>query len=155
MAPLHCSISIRIWQLLHGSSLSKLYLESKSCKLSSSRNITCLFLGTPGLWLTVWCLPESMRLSFVTLEPSSIVPRRATFSDCSRWVLYVRIPRKDRGTAAQSHGKQVWGHCLEHILFEYPQWGNLCSLRLNLSLKIWQKTFRDGPGNQAVWCDFV
>jgi hypothetical protein len=24
-----------------------------------------------------------------------------------------------------------------------------------LSLKIWQTTFRDGPGNQAVWCDFV
>lgn len=40
VAPLHCSISIQNHRLLHDASLSKLYLESKSCKLSSSRNIT-------------------------------------------------------------------------------------------------------------------
>lgn len=118
----------------------KIPSESKSCKLSSPGNFIHLFFGAHDLWPMICCLLRSISLHFVILYLGPILPRRATFSDCSRCVLYLKNSEKRQ----RYNELKVTVNLSEVItlstFFWTPSTWKLCPLRVNLSLKTWQKT---------------
>lgn len=113
-----------------------------------------LFLGTRGLWPTIWCLLNSTSLSFVILYLGPILPRRAMFSDYSRCVLYFKNTEKRQGHNEIKVTVNLSDLIAPSTFFKTSSMWNLCPLRLNLSLKTWQMTFRGGFGHHVVWFGF-
>lgn len=112
-----------------------------------------LFLGTRGLWPTIWCLLNSTGLSFVILYLGPILPRRAMFSNCSRCVLYFKNTEKRQGHNELKVTVNLSDLIAPSTFFWTSSMWNLCPLRLNLSLKTWQ--WHLGVGLVIMLCDLA